>query len=106
MTGSEVVAFRESATLIASAIQGVVQVYRQNRTVSRTRIDLLRVEGNRAIALALAAARGEIARANVQEIVDTARLIDALPPESIGVQFAIDQLEHLNRSLRRILDDF
>ena len=83
-----------------------MKVYRQNHVISRTELQLLRIDGGSAVARALIAARGEIARANIQEIADTVRLIDSLPPDSLAIQYAVDQLDHLSRSLRRLLDDF
>ena len=106
MTGSEIVAFREGASLVTAAVQGLVRVYRQNQTVSKSKIEILRIDADKAVVLARSHARGEIARANIQEIANTARLIDTLPAGSPAVQYAIDQLELLDLSLRGLLDDF
>lgn len=106
MTGSEIATFREGATIIASAIQAIVKVYRQNRTIALADLQLLRIDADKTATLALIQARGEIARANVDEIAKTARLINSLSEDDIAVQYAISQLEHLSWSLGRLLDDF
>ena len=106
LTGSEIVAFREGASLVTAAVQGLVHVYRQNQTVSKRKIEILRIDADKAVLLAWGHARGEIARANIQEIANTARLIDTLPTGSPAVQYAIEQLELLSLSLRGMLDDF
>jgi hypothetical protein len=106
LTGSEIVAFREGASLVATAVQVLVRVYRQNQTVSRTKVELLRIDADKAILVAWSHARGEIARANIEEIAATARLIGTLQPSSPALPYAMDQLELLSSSLRRQLDDF
>ena len=106
MTGSEIATFREGATLIASAIQFIAKAYRQNRVIERAQLDLLRVDAEKTLRLALVQARGEIARANVDEIVKTARYIDSLPQNGIAFEYAIAQLERLSWKLGGLLDDF
>ena len=106
MTGSEIVTFRQGVALAATAAQGIMRVYRENRTVAKGELRLLRVYSEKTVALAKINAVGDISRANMQEVIDTARIIEPLPPGSIALPFAMDQLEHLHRRLRRILDEF
>lgn len=106
MTGGEIVTFKQGASLVATAAQGVIKVYRANRTVNKHELQQLRTASERSVALARINAVGDLARANIQELADTARLIDSLPSGSVALPFAMDQLEHLNRSLRRIIDAF
>jgi hypothetical protein len=106
LTGSEIVTIRQGAALVSTVAQGVVRVYRLNRTIAKGDLELLRTYSEKTVALARISAVGEISRANLQEIIDTTAVIESLPPGSMAIPFAVDQLEHLHRSLRRILDDF
>jgi hypothetical protein len=106
LTGSEIATVRQGTTLVVSAAQGIIAVYRANRTVSKRDLQLLRVYSEKTVALARINAAGELSQANLQQIIDTSRVIESLPPGSISLPFAMDQLEHLNRKLRSILDAF
>lgn len=106
MTGSEIATVKQGISLAATAAQGVIRIYRANRTVAKGDLQLLRVYSEKTVALARISAAGDISRAIMQEIIDTARIIEALPPGSVALGFTMDQLEHLHRRLRRVLDEF
>jgi hypothetical protein len=102
----DLVPYREGVTLIASLLQGIVRAYRQSRAVSASQIELLRIEAKKTEVLARIGAKGEIARANIAEIMATLDLINSYPSASPAVPLLMDELEHLHRTLRRHLDDF
>jgi GTP1/Obg family GTP-binding protein len=106
MTGGEVAAYRASVSLITTTAQGIISVYRQNRQISKSQLQLLRTEAEKSVAMARAQALGDISRANLRELIDTARLIESLDPYSPALPYSMDQLDQLNRSLRRIVDGF
>lgn len=106
MTGSEIVAVKQGISLAATTAAGVIKIYRANNTVAKQELQLLRVRAEETIALARISAIGQIYRAIMEELVDTSRQIEALPPESIALPYIMDQLEHMHRRMRRIIDDF
>jgi hypothetical protein len=106
MTGSELAAYRASVSLVATTAQGIISIYRQNRTITKGQLELLRVEAERSVSLAKSRALGDIARANMYELIETARLIESLDAYNPALPYSMDQLEQLSRSLRRIVDGF
>lgn len=102
----DLVPYREGVTLIASLVQGIVRSYRQSRVVSAGQIELLRIAAKKAEVLARIGAEGEIARANITEIMATLDLINSYPSASPAIPLLMDELEHLHRTLRRHIDAF
>jgi len=106
LTGSEIATLKQGISLAAATAAGVVRVYRARSTIAKGDLQLLRVYSERAVALARVSAAGDIARATMQELIETSRLIESLPEGNIALPYAMDQLEHLHRSLTRIIDAF
>lgn len=106
MTGSELATYRATVALVTTAAQGIVSVYRQNRTISRGQIQLLRLEAEKAVALQRARALGDLTRTNLRELIDTSRIIESLDDYNPALPYCMNQLEHLSRALQRIIDDF
>lgn len=106
LTGSEIATVRQGVALAATTAASVIQIYRARNTVARGDLALLRVYSERTVALAKVSAAGDVSRAIMQEIIETSRMIEALPPGNIAIPFAMDQLDHLHRRLRRIIDGF
>jgi hypothetical protein len=104
VTGSELVPFKEGAKLVVSAVQAVVGAYRQNSVISKRELALVRVNSEKAIALAKQSAVGDIARASIREIAETSRLIEDLNLYGPAAGHAFDHLDLLSRKLRDILD--
>jgi hypothetical protein len=59
---------------------GMVRAYRQSRAVSVSQIELLRIAAKKAEVLAKIGAEGEMARANIAEIMATLGLIGGGSP--------------------------
>ena len=104
MTGAEIVSVKQGITVTASTIAGVVQTLRAGNTLSRRDLELLRVYAEKTISLARVHAAGEIARAIMQEIIETSREVERLGPAMYP--YGISVLESLHYKLRGILDGF
>lgn len=106
MTGSELATYRATVALVTTAAQGIVSVYRQNHTISKTQLQLVRIEAEKAVGLQRVRALGDLSRANLRELIETSRLIESLNDYNPALPYCMDQLDQLSRSLRRIVDDF
>lgn len=106
MTGTEIVAFREGAVMVASALQAVVSTARQNRVVSRGQLEELRLHCDRALALSRMGAVAELSRESIRQIASTTREIESLRLAGAAERYAYEQLDQQHRMLRRIIDGF
>ena len=106
MTGTELATYRATVALVTTAAQGIISVYRQNRTVSKHQLQLLRIEAEKAVALQRMRALGDLSRSSLRELIDTSRIIESLDDFNPALPYCMAQLDQLSRSLQRIIDDF
>jgi len=104
LTGTEIVSLKQGISVTATTIAGVVQVLRAGNTLSRRDLQLLRVYAEKTISLARVHAAGEIARAIMQELIETTREVERMSPAMYP--YGITVLESLHYKLRGVLDDF
>jgi len=104
LTGAEIVSVKQGISVTATTIAGVVQMLRAGNTLSRRDLELMRIYAEKTISLARVHATGEIARAIMQELIETSKEVERLSPGMYP--YGISVLETLHYRLRGILDAF
>ncbi len=104
------VVVQTAISVVSKGIGDLVMNARANGVVKRAQFEMLKDQTTKAIALARANNAGDIARSNLEQLMETQRYIDNLEKEGrlhgISLSMAMDQLADLNDTLRKILEDY
>lgn len=101
--GTDLVTFKEGASLVISSIDLFIRRYRQDRAVVRHEVAELQVRLDAALAAQRVRSVGDVGRANIAEIARTFDTFKSEPPGP-AYDLMLDQMEHLSRQLKGILD--
>ncbi|WP_330474739.1 hypothetical protein [Terrabacter sp. C0L_2] len=103
---SQEVVIAQSVQAVSTALGEVLKTYQLSRTVRRAEVVALREKVTEARAAAGAHARGRLIRTNLEELIETQRLIDSEGLRGDALTYAMEQLRLLNIELKRNFEAF